>query len=227
MTQKVRNESELYHPVSGEVIFSYTRANALADGILVDATSTAKEAGLRYAVALTSSEWSQYVSVPDGVDDQDESGRLWDVVWMLLHGIRQLRTDTTELTFQLYVKNSNNLMPELVCQATIVPPIQRQSEFPFGPAQVSAPTTIRIPGQRSDDNYHVRSLPAAVGAGRSGVSRSVATANAAEPGPNGSPSAPRSAPSTCLMALPPPPQSRGRPSPSSLARRGSSAGSTR
>jgi hypothetical protein len=36
-------------------------------------------------------------------------------------------------------------------------------EFPFCPVQASLPATIRIPGQRSGDNYPLRSLPAAVG----------------------------------------------------------------
>jgi len=52
---------------------------------------------------------------------------------------------------------------EALCQATIVSPVQRQLEVPFGPVQVSLPATIRIPGQRSGDNYHLRSLPAAFG----------------------------------------------------------------
>jgi hypothetical protein len=31
-----------------EIIDSYSRANALADGVLVDVSTTAKEAGIRY-----------------------------------------------------------------------------------------------------------------------------------------------------------------------------------
>ncbi|MCE9563538.1 MAG: hypothetical protein K8U57_15970 [Planctomycetes bacterium] len=38
---------------NAEVIHSYTRANALADGVLVDVSETAREAGIRFPVALT------------------------------------------------------------------------------------------------------------------------------------------------------------------------------
>ena len=38
----------------GEIIFSYTRAQAIADRVLVDVTPTALEAGFRFPVAATS-----------------------------------------------------------------------------------------------------------------------------------------------------------------------------
>jgi type I site-specific restriction endonuclease len=37
----------------GEVIFSYTRAQAIADRVLIDVTPTALEAGFRFPVATT------------------------------------------------------------------------------------------------------------------------------------------------------------------------------
>jgi type I site-specific restriction endonuclease len=39
--------------IFGEPIHSYTRADAFADGYLVDVTDTAREAGFRFPVALT------------------------------------------------------------------------------------------------------------------------------------------------------------------------------
>jgi hypothetical protein len=66
-----------------DLIHRYTRAEALADGVLVDVSSVAREAGIRYPVALTQAVWQRYVKVPPGVTCQDESGRLWDIVWML------------------------------------------------------------------------------------------------------------------------------------------------
>ena len=69
-----------------DLIHSYTRADAIKDGTLVDATETAKEAGFRVPVALTAAVWRNCVSwSPEDnarVVHQDESGRLWDVVWM-------------------------------------------------------------------------------------------------------------------------------------------------
>jgi len=37
----------------GPVIDAYSRAQAIEDGVLVDVSATAREAGLRYPVALT------------------------------------------------------------------------------------------------------------------------------------------------------------------------------
>src|SRR3990167_6425937 len=82
------------NPFDGaEVISSYSRAQALEDGVLVDVSETAREAGIRYPVALTRAVWESCVTVPTRADGspvpcQDERGRLWDVVWMLAVAIR-------------------------------------------------------------------------------------------------------------------------------------------
>lgn len=72
--------------IFGEVIHSYTRAQAIDDGILVDVSETAKEAGFRFPVALTCAAWADCVEWTDADSQrqtcQDEAGRLWDVVWM-------------------------------------------------------------------------------------------------------------------------------------------------
>ena len=73
----------------GPVIFAYTRKQAIADGVLVDVTETAKEAGFQVPVAVTHAVWAEYVAVPEGVEGQDEAGRLWDVLWMCRFGIAQ------------------------------------------------------------------------------------------------------------------------------------------
>jgi hypothetical protein len=65
------------------VISSYTRSQAIADGVLVDVTEMAAEAGFKLAVALTRDAWSTAVEWDDTHGGfQDETGRLWDVVWM-------------------------------------------------------------------------------------------------------------------------------------------------
>ena len=64
-----------------DLIHSYTRAQALADGVLVDVSTVAREAGITYPTALTRAVWDNYVKVPPGVVCQDKSGRLWDIVW--------------------------------------------------------------------------------------------------------------------------------------------------
>ena len=90
-----------------DLIHVYTRAEALADGFLVDVTTTAREAGIKYPVALTRAVWCQYVEVPEGVEGQDEAGRLWDVLWMLRHAIGKAKPGTSILLYHLYVRNDN------------------------------------------------------------------------------------------------------------------------
>ena len=38
-------------PFFGEVVYSYSRAQALADGVLIDVSDTAREAGFRWPVS--------------------------------------------------------------------------------------------------------------------------------------------------------------------------------
>lgn len=72
-----------------EVISSYTRTQALADGVLKDASDLAREAGFSIPVALTATAWSEAVAWnPENRALQDETGRLWDVVTMAAHAAR-------------------------------------------------------------------------------------------------------------------------------------------
>ncbi len=70
----------------GPVLSVYTRAQAIEDGILVDVSDTAREAGFNIPVAVTRTVWNRIVALPDGYQGfQDERGRLWDVLWMARH----------------------------------------------------------------------------------------------------------------------------------------------
>ena len=70
----------------GPVIDAYTRAQAIEDGILVDVSKTAREAGFKIPVAVTRTVWDRLVALPDGYRGfQDEAGRLWDVLSMARH----------------------------------------------------------------------------------------------------------------------------------------------
>jgi len=97
----------------GEVIYSYTRAQAVADGFQVEVTKTAQEAGIRFPVFLTRTVFDSFVTVPEGVTAQDEAGRLWDIVWMLRFAIRKAATSSNRMPFALYVRNDNH-KPRLV-----------------------------------------------------------------------------------------------------------------
>jgi hypothetical protein len=93
--------------IFGEPIFSYSRAQAIEDGVLVDVSSVAKEAGITFPVALTSAVYEKYVKVPKGVKLQDESGRLWDVLWMTRFAIKSSKPGSSEIVVKLHVRNDN------------------------------------------------------------------------------------------------------------------------
>jgi hypothetical protein len=65
----------------GEVISTYSRAQALEDGVLIDAGAMAREAGLRWPVALTAAAWEDCVAWSDTDTErqvpQDEGGGSW------------------------------------------------------------------------------------------------------------------------------------------------------
>lgn len=91
----------------GPVIGAYTRAQALADGVLVDAGPMAREAGFTIPVALTRAAWTKCVEVPPEVFGQDETGRLWDVLNLLGFEIRRSGGTRNEIRFRLHVRDSN------------------------------------------------------------------------------------------------------------------------
>ena len=88
------------------VVSTYSRAQALEDGVLVEVTETAKEAGIQFPAAVTAAVWAQYVEVPPGIECQDQDGRLWDILWMLrcaILGANGQKTDRVD--FELFIRN--------------------------------------------------------------------------------------------------------------------------
>ena len=100
---KTKTESNVTD-VFGPVIYSYTRKQAIEDGVLIDVTETAREAGIKLPTALTRAVHEQYVAVPAEMEGlQDESGRLWDILWMFSCAVRAGRVDGSEGRFDLIV----------------------------------------------------------------------------------------------------------------------------
>jgi hypothetical protein len=103
---------------SQPLIYAYTRKQAIADGVQVEVTKTAQEAGIKFPVFLTRTVFDAFVTVPPGVTGQDEAGRLWDIVWMLRFAILRHSTlnpqhSTARLPVALYVRNDNR-RPRLI-----------------------------------------------------------------------------------------------------------------
>jgi hypothetical protein len=90
-----------------DLIHRYTRADALRDGVLIDVSAMAREAGFKFPVALTAAVWAKCVTVPPGVLGQDEAGRLWDVLTMLRFAVRGQSGGAREVRFGVHVRNDN------------------------------------------------------------------------------------------------------------------------
>ncbi len=98
---------------NNEYIYTYTRSQAIEDGMLIAIDEKiSREAGMAVPVAITSSVYEQYVfwSEKDNVRQtyQDQSGRLWDILWMCSLCLRLAARKGTENTgsgilFQLLV----------------------------------------------------------------------------------------------------------------------------
>lgn len=90
------------------LIHSYSRREAIADGVLIDVSDTSREAGFQYPVAITATAWARCVEVPAAVPWQDEAGRLWDVLTMLGHAVRRSSYPNDRVQFDVLVQNDRD-----------------------------------------------------------------------------------------------------------------------
>ena len=73
-----------------DVIDVYTRAEANADGVLIDVTDAARRAGFRWPVAVTPGVWERCVSMRADADGLSESGKLAELLTTLHAAIASL-----------------------------------------------------------------------------------------------------------------------------------------
>jgi hypothetical protein len=87
-----------------DLIFSYSRAQAINDGVLIDVSKLAAEAGFLFPVAMTSAAWVRCVNVAEKAEEsgQDETGRLWDVLNVLRWAVKR-SPGGNEVRFQVSV----------------------------------------------------------------------------------------------------------------------------
>jgi hypothetical protein len=71
-----------------ELIDMYSRAEALEDGVLIDAGKLAKEAGFSFPVAFTRTVWEGFIDPGAMGMGQSIDGRLWDTLQLLRRAIK-------------------------------------------------------------------------------------------------------------------------------------------
>ena len=90
-----------------DVIYTYSRRQAIEDGVLVDVSETAKECGFKYPVAVTTRVWAEIVTPDENARalGQSEAGRLWDLLWMLHVAISRSRGGTDTILYSMIVSD--------------------------------------------------------------------------------------------------------------------------
>lgn len=79
-----------------DIVYAYSRAQAIADGVLVDVSDKAREAGISFPVAITAGLWNGYI-VPaeaSSLHCQSITGRLWDTLWLFRCAAKGFSGDT-------------------------------------------------------------------------------------------------------------------------------------
>ena len=113
----------------GAVVYAYTRSQAVADGVQVEVSKVAAEAGIRLPVFLTRTVYDAYVTLPPDVAGQDEAGRLWDIVWMLRFAIIRSQPGAQRIPVALYIRN-DNLRSRLVKLVAVCGPLDIDDPAP-------------------------------------------------------------------------------------------------
>ena len=118
MTPGSNNEN-----IFGPVIYSYTRKQALEDGVLVDLSSWAAETGFTIPVACTAAVWNQYVVPPGDTAElgQSERGRGHDLLWMLYVAIRRQQGTADRLLYEVIFVNDKHQQETIQLKAICGP----------------------------------------------------------------------------------------------------------
>ena len=86
---------------SWNVVYAYSREQAIADGVLVDVTETAKAIGFKLHTVVTDHLFHGYVEVPEGLEGEGQSvtGRLHDLMVLALFAARRA-VNTDRVSFK-------------------------------------------------------------------------------------------------------------------------------
>jgi hypothetical protein len=113
--------------IFGPVLFSYSRAQAITDGELVDVSSSAREVGIKFPVAISRAafikfvEWTTEDSKRRGVE-QDQKGRLMDVLTMFAQRARRFEGDTMRYQFLCVPRDGKGTQPKISSMKAVIGP---------------------------------------------------------------------------------------------------------
>ena len=112
----VNNSDPLFN-----LIYAYTRKQAIEDGNLLDVTAQAKESGFKVPVCVSLNLYAKYITPPSGLEGEGQSveGRLHDLFTMCMLGIqKQLNECRVNFKVLFLMKSQPRSLEEVevVCQ---------------------------------------------------------------------------------------------------------------
>ena len=119
----------------GNLIYSYSRAEAIADGVLVDVTEQAKATGFKLPTVVTDNLYHHYIEPPAGLagEGQSVTGRLHDLLTLALFAAKRAGNSD-----RVYFKVSFLMSPGRLETVEVIAHI--------GPGDTAAPVlTIMLP----------------------------------------------------------------------------------
>lgn len=117
MKMKMDDKSEEF-----EIIHAYTRAQAIEDGVLVDLSGLALEAGFRWPLAVTRSVWC-LIEPSEALKKEGQSyaGRAWDLLNILRAELRSAK-EGCEVRFAPYFVTEPGKPPNQVAMRALSGP---------------------------------------------------------------------------------------------------------
>lgn len=100
---------------NADIIYAYTRKQAIEDGVLIDVSKMAQEAGIKYPVAITSGVYADVCNIPKSKSYQDEKGRLWDMLSMFVLNAVRSKGSRFHYSIIMHVGNKTYYTVKAVC----------------------------------------------------------------------------------------------------------------
>jgi len=95
------------------LISSYTRAQAIEDGALVDVSDMAKEAGFKYPVFITANLWEGYIDPAPQLRHENTTSRLRDTLANMAATIESTKNPGSciwfTVSFQMYFDGQRSI----------------------------------------------------------------------------------------------------------------------
>lgn len=118
------------------LVYSYTRAQAIEDGVQIEVTETAKQAGIKFPTVVTDNLYHSYIvpSLELAKMGQSIDGRLWDLLMM----------------FRFNARKSNSDILNYICLFQMNPgseAVEKTIKAHIGPGDTAEPViTLMLPG---------------------------------------------------------------------------------